>query len=346
MNNLSKRLRDSLVNPPFTSNRKTTSFYPSSVSVEVPQPWGTQVIGACLRQQYYRMNEEPTSNPGNPDYMISALLGDKVSELLVYLLDTYGFQMGIQRAATEHSFQDPRLNLSGRSDIIVWDYVQKELAGIEVKSVGAYKAAKTIEAPAEEHIMQAVLYLDFYRTFIKEGDARPKKWYIWYFSRTENYSIKGKKHGSPLEMIWDFFITLDSDDNPVVHTPTSSRAYKHLNLKNIHERFNRLKVFIDTKTLPPRDYDIAYSEEKLTTLYKCGQFTRKADEEKIQKWLDKGAKEGKLKLEMGDFECQLCVWKDKCWNISKDQIEISLSNIKKSETEITPEIKESFEKLW
>ena len=96
------------------------------------------------------MNEEPTSNPGNPDYMISALLGDKVSELLVYLLDNYGFQMGIQRAATEHSFQDPRLNLSGRSDIIVWDYIQKELAGVEVKSVGAYKAAKRSEEHTSE----------------------------------------------------------------------------------------------------------------------------------------------------------------------------------------------------
>lgn len=346
MNNLSKRLRDSLLAPTFTSKKKSHNFNPSSASVEVEEPYGKRVIGACLRQQYYRMTEEPTSNVGNPDYVISAMLGDKVSELLVFLIDNYGFQMGLQRATTEHPFFDPRINLSGRSDIILWDYIQKEIVGVEVKSVGSYKASKTIEAPADEHIMQAALYLDYYRTYIPEDQPSPKKWYIWYFSRTENYSIKGKKHGSPLEMLWDFFITLDSEDNPVVHTPTCSRAYKHLNLKNIHARFKQLKASLDTSTIPQRDYVLNYSEERIASLHSLGLLTRKMDTEKVDKWLKKGAPEGKLKIEMGDFECQLCAWKDKCWNLSSTEIQTNVSNIKQETTDKDKTEVDKLDSFW
>lgn len=346
MNNLSKRLKESIINPPFTSIRKVTSFYPSSVSVEVEQPWGKEVIGSCLKQQYYRMVAEPSSNVGNPDYMISAALGDKVSGLLIEFLDKYGFQMGVQKVAEEQSFFDPRINLSGRVDIIIWDYENNELAGIEVKSVGSYKASKTIEFPAEEHIMQAAMYLDYYRTFILDDKIVPKKWYIWYFSRTENYSIKTKKHNSPLEMIWDFSVTLDPDGNPVVHSSTSSKVFKHLNIAKIHERFNRLSNYIEEGIEPPRDFDIEYSEEKITTLYKLDQLTRKADKEKIEKWLNKGAQEGKLKLQMGDFECQLCSWRDKCWGISSEPKEKSITNIKPKQEEISEEIENKFNTFW
>jgi len=317
VNDLSTRLKSALAQPSFEGIRKSVFFHPSSASVEVSSPIGRKVIGSCLREQYYRVTDEPTTSVGEVDYSISAMIGDKISELVVELIDTHGFKMGLQRLAVEHSFFDPRINVSGRCDIIAWDYNSNEPVGLEIKSVGEYKASKTIEEPAEEHVMQAVLYLDYYRTFMPKDNALPKKWYIWYVSRTENYQIKSKKHNSPLTMLWDYYVTLDDEGIPTVHTSTKNIKMAHLAVKNIHARYHQLSDFINNKLLPPRDFDIKYSEEKITTLHQLGLLTRKADVEAVDKWLAKGAQKDKLKVEMGDFECKLCPWKEECWGLPK-----------------------------
>lgn len=333
MNELSTRLRAALQSPTFASARKSVFFHPSSASITVPAPWGgTKVVGACLRQQYYRLLDEAPSNLGEPDHSISAMLGDKASQLLVELIDLHGFTMGLQRLAAEHSFFDPRTNVSGRSDIIVWDSKIQEVVGIEVKSVGEYKAGKAIERPCEEHVMQAMLYLDYYRTFIPEGQKRPTRWYIWYISRTENWTVKSGKHGSPMAMLWDYSITLNDEGVPTIHAAGGMELWKDFSVSKIHQRFSDLDGYIRSKTLPPQDYEISYSPEKITSLYKADLFTRKADKEAMEKWLAKGAPEGKLKVAMGDFECQLCPYKDKCWMLSSNNYPQVIANLPKMGT--------------
>lgn len=328
MNELSKRLKSALEAPTFIGSRKRTSFYPSSTSVEVSTPLGPSVIGTCLRQQYYDFTEEPISNIGETDYRISAIIGDKISEMVVQFIDEHGYKMGLQRLAVESSFYDPRINLSGRCDIIAWDSIKREVIGLEIKSVGEFKANKTMLLPDEQHIMQAAIYLDYYKTYMASNQQLPKKWYIWYCSRTENYSIKAKKHSSPLQMLWDFHITLDDDGVPTVHSPNGKTRMEHLKLEKIHERYKKLADYIETKTLPPRDFEIKYSPEKITSMYQLDLLTRKADKEVVEKWLKKGAPQGKLKLEMGDFSCNLCAWKDKCWGlISQQSIPKTISNL-------------------
>jgi hypothetical protein len=343
MNELSKRLRKALSSPSFTSTRRSQFFHPSSVSVEKNDKGYKEVIGSCLREQYYRVKDEIPTNTTEPDYMISALLGDKVSELVVNLIDTHGFKMGLQRLAVEHSFYDPRINVSGRTDIIAWDFIANEPVGIEIKSVGQYKASQTIESPDDTHVMQSILYLDYYRTFMPAAQKVPKKWYIWYVSRTENWSIKGKKHGSPMTMIWDFHITLDQAGIPTVHTHASAKQRPDLCVANIHKRFEQLADYLQHDILPPRDFDLAYSEEKIATLYKLDLISRKMDKEKIERWMKKGAEPGKLNIELGDFECRTCAWKDKCWGLSMktpEKVFSSLPEVESSGENEPPELPE------
>lgn len=336
MNTLTTRLKSALAAPSFGGIRKSIFFHPSSSSVEYNGVLGRTVIGACLREQYYRITQEPQTAVGEIDYEISAMLGDKVSELIVQLIDTHGFKMGLQRLAVEHSFYDPRINVSGRCDVIAWDSITGEPVGIEIKSVGEYKASKTMDQPAPEHIMQAVIYLDYYRTYMPKGMSIPTKWYIWYFSRTENYSIKAKKHGSPLTMLWDYHITLDDEGIPTVHTNIGSIRMPHLSVSNIQARYHSLAEYLNNKTLPPRDYELSYSEEKLVSLHKLDLLTRKADRESIEKWIAKGAVAGKLKLEMGDFECKLCPWKEECWGLPKVTAPKSSFNLPDKQDKIPP----------
>ena len=321
MNTLSSRLFAALKSPTITSTRKGSSFHPSSASIEVPSPiGGTEIIGACLRKQYYQMTEAPITNERVPDWVISANLGDKISDLIADYLNEYGFHMGIQRLTEEHPFYDNRYNVSGRSDLIVWDHNIGEPIGIEVKSVGEYKAGKCIEKPADEHVMQCMLYLDYYNHAIPDDQVQINRWYIWYVSRAENWTIKGKKHGSPLTMMWDYSITLDNNGIPTVHTANGSERWSTFSLSGIHARYSDLKDCLQKGVLPPRDFQVQYSDAKITALYKKDLLTRKLDKDKIEKWLKKGAPAGRLKVLLGDFSCKLCSYAEHCWNNVNDPI--------------------------
>lgn len=315
MNYLTNRFKQAYENPIINCNKKSTTFHPSAASIKIEDAQGNQrVIGACLREQYYRITTDSISNPGLMDYSISADIGEKLHQLIEQYIELYGFKMGLQKIEAESIIFDEELNLSGRSDLLVWDYKNNELIGIEVKSLGEFKAGKCAESPDEQHVMQALLYLDFYNRHIPEGMPRPTKWYIWYISRTENWTIKSKKHGSPLQMLWDFHITMDSEGCPTVHTATSKERWADFSVEKIKDRYADLAFYVSEGIVPPRDFEIQYSEERIAADYKNDKIKYKGDKEKIKKWLDKGAPSGKLNLEMGDFACRFCNWKDHCWN--------------------------------
>ena len=313
MNNLSTKLKTAIESPMLPEVRRASGVHPSSASVELsPNPEGRKIAGACLRQQYYRATGEPVSNKTNIDVKISSMIGDQITEMVSDILDTYGFQCGLQRIAAEHSFYVPEIGLSGRCDFLGYDHNTKEYIGIEVKSVGEWKASKCIEKPAEEHVMQSLIYLDHYAK--QYPHLNIKKWYILYISRTENYAIKSKKHGSPMAMIWDSYVTIDDKDKcAVVHYKFTSEKWKDFTIENIYKRYKSLNAHLENKVIPDRDYALQYNETRITGMHAAKQLTRKVDIEKVDKWLAKGAIPGKLKVEIGDGECGFCAYKATCW---------------------------------
>ena len=100
MNNLSARLKNCLETPVLKEVRRSGGIHPSSASIELATPDITKkVVGACLRQQYYRAVNEPISNKTTADIKMSSLIGDKITDLVSELLDNFGFQAGLQRVA-------------------------------------------------------------------------------------------------------------------------------------------------------------------------------------------------------------------------------------------------------
>lgn len=340
MNNLSTRIKSALEAPMFNDVRRVSSMHPSAASIElsVPDDKGRNVTGGCHRQQYYKHVAEPVSNKVSPDVILSSMIGDEITEMVAEILDVHGFKCGLQRVVAENSFYIPEIQLNGRCDFIGYDHTNKEFIGIEVKSVGEWKAGKCIERPADEHIMQSFIYLDHYQT------AYPslmfKKWYILYVSRTENYTIKARKHGSPLTMIWDSYITIDPKDKcAVIHTHNGAEKWKDCTRDNLYNRYKKLLAYLNTNTIPPKDYEIQYSDERIVALYKTNGLTRKMDIEKVEKWLKKGAPPGKLKVEIGDGECNFCNYKATCWPdiVAKDVDPVSDIVIPKEESPKTNE---------
>lgn len=313
MNELSRRLHKAIEDPTINAVRSSSKvFHPSSASIKLDSG---QVIGTCLRQQYYRITESFITNKGQTDHKFSAMIGDQLHEFVVNLIKNNGYIMDLQFIAAEDSFYDPDNNIGGRIDIIAWDTKAKEVIGIDTKTVAEYKAGICISAPAPEHIMQCMIYLYVYNKQIPENMPKIKKWYIWYISRTENYAIKSKKHGSPLAMAWDCYITLDDIDGSVfVHTNDGIYHYKEYTIDKVLKRYKDLSFYLESNIIPPRDYELTFSEEKILGMYKTGTLTRKADIEKVEKWVKKGAISGNLGIEMGDGECGFCPYKDLCWN--------------------------------
>lgn len=298
--------------PLIRSNRLSTANYPSGASIKVNRGGQNLVYGGCLRAEYYRKTGEPREGDINPDWEISARLGEKYQELLEELFDEYSIRMGLQKIAIEYPFYADETNLSGRTDMLYWDIAKQEIIGVEVKSVGDWKAGKTMLKPAEEHVMQAMLYLDWFRQKLEDNSQIPG-WYIVYMARSESWNLKKREHGSPFTGIWDFFITLDSNDCPVIHGANTTETWEDFPLAEIVKRFDQSTEYFENKILPDRDYDLVYTEEKIASLYKLGMVPLKKDQTKIEKWLKNGAVPGDLDLEMGDFECKACPYQSKCW---------------------------------
>lgn len=315
MNILSNKLFSALARPLVLDISSSSGNYPSDASIAVLESDGSvRMIGSCHRQIYYRSSTIPPADERNPDWIISAALGNKVHDLIQNLIDEHGYRMGLQRIKAEHKFYDPRTAVSGRSDQLLWDKDADEPIGVEIKSVGDWKASQVINKPAEEHVLQSMIYLDYYSTAIPTGQKRPTRWYILYVARSESWNLKSRKHGSPFTNIWDFYITLNDKGNPVIHSSLGVETWDYISIDAIHKRFAKIKQEVAAGVIPDRDYTLSYSEPTISALFTKGKLN-KTDSAIVEKWMAAGAKPGTLKLNLGDFECKACAWKNHCWNL-------------------------------
>jgi hypothetical protein len=330
MNYLSNKLAEVITRPTLPIQRKSGSVNPSAASIKFVDVTGNdKVIGGCHRQSYYKMTGTPKDDSitVNVDWALSAIMGESLHEMLGQMLDKHGFGMGIQRLAEEHSFYDEATKLSGRTDIIAWDYNKDEPIGIEVKSVGEYKCKTAVEGPVEEHVLQSVVYLDFYNKNIPDGQKKIKKWYLWYISRTENWTVKAKPHGSNFTMLWDYCIEIDNGV-PIIYLPNGViQRWSQFSIDEIYKRYDKLINEVKKGIVPARDYEQVYSEEKILAKHKAGQIARKGDRDIIDKWVAKGAEPGKLKVTLGDGECMFCEYSKLCWESTQSKQKKVFSNL-------------------
>ena len=315
MNILSTRLYAAMQKPLISMQKTSSRTHPSAASIEVPsKEGGTQIIGACIREQWYRRKGFAPTETKNINWELAAIQGEYLHQMVVDLLNNNGITMGVQQMAVESSIYESLINLSGRIDYLAYDHLNDEVIGVEIKSVGDYKSKKCLEYPDSTHILQAMLYLDHYQKHVPEEQIRPKKWFILYVARGENWDLKGKKQLSPFVQLWDFYIQLEGEDkHAVVYTPQGKTIEESLTIKGIWDRYDLLNRHDKDNTIPERDFELQYSEERLAGLYKLGLIEFKKDKEPIAKWLSKGAPEGELNVIMGDAACKFCSYSQMCW---------------------------------
>lgn len=288
-----KLIHDVLLYPGVSDSHTHVGFYPSSASIEYQAEDGTDlVLGACLRQQYYSHCGLP--RPAfPPDVAVKLELGNWTHEMIVEMVKRSGHWMGDER----RMFIPGPPPISGRADLFLKDPRDGKPVGCEIKSVGGYYGVKkTIKGPdarpKEDHILQCMPYLDFY------GQWGLTRWILLYIDR---------ESGAMAEYV----VMLEDDGSANVQGEDFAEIYRHINLKSINHRWNKLLNHIADGTLPDRDYAEQWSNKEILRRHKAGELT-KTDSKAVDKKLKAGKTDDVL-LKKGDWRCAYCDYKDKCY---------------------------------
>ncbi len=314
MLNIPHRIYKAFASQSISQVRPNTGLYPASASIKIKD---TQ-YGSCHRQEYYRWYRYEPTSVVDPEGVLTTTLGDSIHRMVAELLRNNVHETDIVVLSEEQAFFDSTEFISGRIDLFLKDLKTGLLHGCDVKSVGEYKAGMVIDQPDIQHILQCAVYLDQYNKSAKLNNSKPvQDWIVLYIARNESWKLKKYPHGSVFKYMWQFSIDLEKGYVTVTSQSGSRKEYPEITIEKIYEQYRILMSKIKSKTLPDRDFQIQYSEERITGMYKSDQLN-KTNGAIVEKWLEKGAKAGELKLDIGDFQCKFCQWSALCYSETPD----------------------------
>jgi hypothetical protein len=310
-----QKIYDAMQDPAVQNVRRRYALYPSSASIEQDG----EIVGACHREEYYKwMMATPTDAIVNPEYSLSAIAGNCLHDMLVGLFQNTSHKTGLQVLSAEQSFFNPDYLLSGRTDILLLDTETNTPVGADFKTVSPYGSSQAMLMPRIKDILQCAVYLHEHQQNIDSDHEMVEEWLIIYLAREQSYHISKYKHGSPFKVLWQFSIKFNDKKEVIVEDQNGNTTNTEITIDQVYDRYNTLLDLIKARTLPDRDFEEQYSEDKIAGLLKAEKLTRKPDREQVQKWLDKGAKPGKLNMVMGDKECDFCAYSSLCWSDTPD----------------------------
>ena len=315
---LPSRILNIFSSPVTSTIRGKSGFYPSDASVVREDG---DITGSCLRQQYYKWYNCAPTEESDPEIGLISVTGEALHLMIASLIRDHPVETGLLLLREEQSFFDKELLLSGRIDLLLYDQINDSVVGCDIKTVGDYASSVSIDQPRLKDVLQCTIYLDQYQKNSPKGE-KMNSWIILYLARSENWKLKKYPHGSPFKYLWQFSISFDSEDRHIIieNQFGAQTHYYDITPEIIYSRYTELRKYIKDGELPPRDYEHTYSEERILGMYKKGKIKFKKDLTVIEKWAKGGLEEGKLGLDMGDFECRYCQFKSLCWSDTPDNI--------------------------
>jgi len=311
MLNIPARIYNAISKPIIFNVKGNSGLYPASASIVIDG----EVQGACHRQDWYRWFKYKSSESRNPEYSLSAMIGESLHTFLSNYLKDNVHTTNIVTLSVEQSLFDSNHFISGRIDLFLKDLITNKLHGCDIKSVGDYKSGMVIEQPDTSHILQCAVYLDqFNKSALLNGAQPVEDWIILYMSRDGgSYKLAKYPHSSPFKNMWQFSLTIVDDYVVITNQIGNSKEYKEITMTKIYESYNVLMEFIKTKELPPRDYAFQYSEEHIMGLFKSGKLN-KTETKLVQEWIVDKAKPNELGMVKGDFQCKFCDYTTLCYS--------------------------------
>lgn len=327
---------------PKMGDSKHPTLWPSEASAIITNEHGEEVVvGKCRRATFFRYATQCVDF--YPQYAHLRTLVDELEEKKVPV-DRYMRWIWIQGELYEEyvinmakasgvyiADQVPiyvkEINLSGKQDVVVINPESHKFSICEVKSVYGFGAnyvlgthserrKKILGTPRDSNLMQIALY-DWWAASKDENyedsrllyGARDTGRYSEYRIRTEEDeegTIRISYRGaSPFESEWV--------ESPITINSILIDGYKYV------------EDHLQAGEIPVRDYELAYSEERIHKMWKRGELG-KTDSEKLEK-IEARKKENEERvaeglnpkkelkpLEKGDWQCDKCTFKNFCYD--------------------------------
>lgn len=344
---LSEHITDHFTKPRL-GNLRPPALWPSEASAIVTDDLGDQVVtGACRRAVFFRyLLDKYKYNPAEwarYDAFISTLKEkrlptDKYMQW-IWAAGNLFEDFVVEQAKASGVFIEgqtqvviPEINLVGKLDLVVINPDNNRLIGTEIKSVYGHQAKDVLGSPSSKkygklgkprtsNLMQAALYEYHLKKSIADFDMR-----LFYGARDTGvfaeYSVE-TKYNSQTQEHEIFYHGVAPIRTSLIKSP--------ITIENIIKQYNYIESCLQDGTLPFRDYTLAYSDEYIKRLYEANLLskTNKEAYEKIEarkeenKELIRQGKKPKKELkplELGDWRCENCNWRDICYNEDKQPI--------------------------
>ncbi len=279
-------------------------FWPTEASVELDEkyPGEPNVIGTCMRAAYYRYIGGFTGDPYTAYNHWTFAIGHALE---AHLRETWK-QIGIW-IDNSVKFRSAEKHISGEMDVVLMDIYTKKPFICEVKSYYGYDATKNLKgnpkkgilgAPKDPHLMQICIYLDLHKHLIAENKWSPygKLIYLDKVGKDNvEFTIELKQEGS--------------NTFPVVNGLVSRK----FSVEQIYERFEKLYTYIEQKILPPRDYELEFSPERIEREFVDGNISKT----KYEAYHKKG-------IPIGSWNCSYCKFKTECYGKDSKDIPVQI----------------------
>lgn len=282
-----------LTEPIIQEIRPVIGLYPSSASIVL----NGKVEGSCLRKAAWDLMSQERTNPPSGNACMNMEMGNVSHNLVVELCKKERIYV-----AHEVPIFWPDVGISARPDLFVMDS-DGSIVGVEIKSVhGHYGRKGVIEAkrdapfmPKLEHILQSLIYLDFYTKY------GIKNWIIFYIARDNGFRAQHWMEVKSTEDTWESPRTGNKlqSQYPVVNDV----EMPYVTTKAIYERYEQLWNYLNDNKVPPRDFTLQYSKETLEQMVKDGTLS-KTDSDRVN---------NDRFVEKGDWNCSYCAYKSHCW---------------------------------
>lgn len=282
-----------------------THFYPSEASVKWTDAHGIERCdGKCLRAAWYRLTGkgEYVAPDAGSEWIFA--LGKAVEEILVEQWK----QMGIW-IDNNIRFYDKAHNLSGELDAVLRDPTSGELFGVEVKSFYGYQGKKQIMgnksqagAPKTAQMLQCLLYVYFCKRLFDEG--------VLPYEIT-HFKLVYYARDSSARRSFDLSI---QDINGMLRPTVDNVVDYRFTIQDILNRYLQMAEYMKNgENPPPRDYEKAYSIEKVEKLNALGEISKTA----YEKWVKSPAKNP-----IGDWQCAYCPYQKFCYSDDTPEQEV------------------------
>lgn len=247
--------------------------YPSSASFKKATG---KIVGACMRQLYYRATKQEITNPKDMTNRLQAGFGDAIHTWLTDKLQKSKKIKMIPEASGRVTVDELEKEISFRLDSLVT--YRGELGGLEFKTMQSYGLQRMVKegGPKDNHILQILSYF---------GTNDAIRWFsLVYFGRDSGFRAEYHVWKDPVTNL--FMIE-------GVFPESKAKPVDELNFPGVVARWGELEGSIKAGVLPHRDFKAVLTKE--------GKVTDKRTKNHVDY--------------KTDFACTYCEFQNHCWSL-------------------------------